>query len=820
MDLLSIAVLGLLSGSAQAASVRLDRQPALLTELSLPSGVREGPADRALAAGPWRIVATLNGVRTWETTLPARTRTLFFHRPPGDVDLVRAVGPKTDPWTRTRPLSHRQGIEAADRADTWEFSSQSLRVRRKIAEGAPGVDEYAMGSTVALGREAAMNLGTAGLSEGDARRLALRSAQVDDTTRHGLYLPAPAHAVFDVVVPERAALVADATLLPPEALSARASDGAWLQIDIEEGGARTTLGRWALQQRQPEAIRLDLSPYAGKSVRLRLTTETGPDGAHDYVFLAEPRLVAAEPRPQRLVVIFLDTVRVDHLPMYGAARDTTPTLRAWSEGAAVFTEARSVAPWTLPSTRTMLTGAQPERWSTAPRLQDRLARQGWATAFLSGNVYLSSNFEMSQGWGTHRSLNWPRAQIQVDRALSWLGAHADEPAFLMLHFMDAHLPYHEPIRYRSLFAGRRPDYFDSDGFLRSDVTAAGKRLGEAGKQYVRDRYDGNLRYIDDQLARLLRALDDDAIVAVVADHGEEFWDHDGFEHGHSLYDELLRVPVIIRAPGLAPGRYDGPTSLLDLAPTLLQALGMDSEEADGLPLQGLADGSDRRFDDRKVAFGRPLYGEAQWGVAAGGEKYITSQGVERVFDLRADPGEQTKLPDPDLNAWRFRLGDGVNRPAGQGFRLEASRSNTGRPTVARLTVPTGVLAAFAADDPLETGPVDIDVDGDVVTITWRTRAGSTPREVFVMPKFSLDQATPDVDLQLQDGALWAAGQPVRSMSKRADARPTNLLSARVDGRTVTLGVGVAPIPDATQVATSGYDAEVSGDLEALGYIER
>ena len=89
-----------------------------------------------------------------------------------------------------------------------------------------------------------------------------------------------------------------------------------------------------------------------------------------------------------------------------------------------------------------------------------------------------------------------------------------------------------------------------------------------------------------------------------------------------------------------------------------------------------------------------------------------------------------------------------------------------------------------------------------------------------MPKFALDQAATDVGLQLQDGAVWAEGQPVRAMTMRPGARPANLLSARVDGRTVTLGVGVAPIPDPSHAATNGYDAEVSGDLEALGYIER
>ena len=109
--------------------------------------------------------------------------------------------------------------------------------------------------------------------------------------------------------------------------------------------------------------------------------------------------------PKTVLLLFLDTLRQDHLSLYGYDRPTTPRLDEWSKDASVFTNARSVAPWTLPSARTMMTGAHPERWSKAPTVQSHFAEHGWATAFIAGNIYLSSTFEMADGWGTHRCVN-------------------------------------------------------------------------------------------------------------------------------------------------------------------------------------------------------------------------------------------------------------------------------------------------------------------------------------------------------------------------------------------------------------------------------
>ena len=110
--------------------------------------------------------------------------------------------------------------------------------------------------------------------------------------------------------------------------------------------------------------------------------------------------------------------------------------------------------------------------------------------------------------------------------------------------------------------------------------------GETAKAYVRGRYDNNMRYLDDQLADFLSGLRDNAVVLITSDHGEEFWEHGGFEHGHTLYDELLRVPMILRGPGIKAGRFDAPTSLLDVAPTLAAMMGVDTVGMVGEDLRG------------------------------------------------------------------------------------------------------------------------------------------------------------------------------------------------------------------------------------------
>ena len=227
---------------------------------------------------------------------------------------------------------------------------------------------------------------------------------------------------------------------------------------------------------------------------------------------------------------------------------------------------------------------------------------------------------------------------RLRRALKFLEDKSDQNRFLMLHFMDMHLPYTEPLSYRYLFAGERPDALKTDGFLRSDVVRAAKKLGKEAKQHVVDRYDNNLRYLDDVLSDFLAQLPEDTIVAIFADHGEEFWDHNDFEHGHTFYDELLKVPFIVKSPDLEPGTYDDPISLLDLAPPMVRAAGLsDMSSTDGWAIQDL---ERKDFASRPLAFGRPLYGDDGWASLYGDNKYIVRSGKESMYDLSTDEVEK------------------------------------------------------------------------------------------------------------------------------------------------------------------------------------
>lgn len=820
-----IALVGLLgtalaTGVSAADGVLLDRSPDRLVSLELPDSSRAELPDAVPVLGPWRVVRTVAGVRTWEARLPVRLRALFFNNPPEDMRLhKRAAGGDED-----HALTHANGLFQERKADTWEFSAHAIRVRRHADDGPPDAGEYSVRYGRAIERERSLNLS---LSERDDKAFVFRSAQIEDTSRHGLLLPAPASATFEVEVPADGVLDLDAGLLPPEAAPAVGSDGARLKIEVGSAGSLDEVLDVALTVGHLERQRVSLARWAGRTVQIRLSTDPAGSAELDYVFVAEPVIYTPVKDPPRVILVFVDTLRRDHLSLYGYGRETTPKLDVWAEQAAVFDSARTVAPWTLPSSRTMMTGAQPERWGQVEPVQDRFAKAGWATGFLVGNVYLSSNFDMAAGWGVHRCINWPIATTQVGRALDVLDRYADRPLFLAVHFMDMHLPYKEPPWWRFTFAGRTPEALGTEWFLRSSVMRSAAKLGDAGKQYVKDRYDNNLAFLDHQLARLLGRLDPGPngrdTVVVLSDHGEEFWDHGGFEHGHSLHDELLRVPMVVRAPGIKPGRYAEPVSLLDVTPTLLTAVGLDTSGTEGKPLQGLASGEAAdEFTARDQGFGRPLYGRHAWAVLHDGQKYYTSVGKERLWDLREDPEESVNLAESasNLDAWRTRLGASMAMPSQLGWRLVPTGSRLGSPLTVELTVPGGVVRAWAGDDPLDQSVATVAVDGERVTIVFGgTKSGV--REVFVVPAGDPYATVQSLGLEATSGTTTAVG---RSTWKNHENPPPpgdgkTLWRARAGTAGVELTWAVEPQPAENAHATSGFDGEAEDSLKALGYLD-
>jgi len=505
------------------------------------------------------------------------------------------------------------------------------------------------------------------------------------------------------------------------------------------------------------------------------------------------------------------------MSVYGYDRPTTPKLDAWAEDAAIFEQARSIAPWTLPSARTMVTGVHPEWWGQVGTLQGALASEGWATGFFAGNIYLSSNFEMALDWGEHRCVNSPMAEEQINHALNFLSEHPDRAVLLQVHLMDMHLGYTEPRRYRYLFAGDAPPELPDEIFIRNDVLRAARQMGESGMQYVRDRYDNNLRYIDDELARLFEVLDEEDTVLVLSDHGEEFWDHGDFEHGHTLYDELLRIPMILRSPGINSGRYEVPVSMLDVAPTLAQAGGVVLNDAQGWPLQSLVDGSrEAEFVARPQAFGRPLYGNRAWGSLSGNTKYISRAGKEYQFELGDDPLEQTNLFE-DRQAATAAMAAALDTDVSVVWRLTASRSQQQNDLIATLHVPGGIENAWVGEDPTRKSASTVSWDGEVLTVTWEGGKRGT-REIFVLPRAPVVDVSGSLSMTVATGnheATAAFREPLAT----PDGRGRVLMQASVNNRTVKVRYAVVPQPYQGASGINAMSAESCAALLALGYVD-
>jgi len=629
-------------------------------------------------------------------------------------------------------------------------------------------------------------------------------------------IPAPGEAAWDVTVPPDADLRFAPGIVPPEVADGPPSDGVTFSWEIERDGQTTTV--WKRHVRPADGfrpVRIDLSAWSGQAVRLRLHTGPGRSAVFDYAFVGDPFLASREVHGHRVVLIFVDTLRRDHMGLYGYDRDTTPHLDAWARDAVVFDDARSVAPWTLPTTRTLLTGRQPELYERSKTVAEDLREAGYATAMFAGNYYLSSSFEINRDWGLHEVQLEPGARTQVDRALAWLRANRGQDTFLLLHFMDAHLPYEEPATYAHRWAGDAPasigTRFTRDQVLRS-------RQDAAEKTYIRDRYDQNIRYIDDQLQRLFDVLDDQDTVIFLADHGEEFWDHGGYEHGQSLYDELLRVPLIVEAPGLPPTRVEQPVSLLDVVPTLVHLTGAEPLPTDGVDL-GPAMRGDRAAQkalvERDIGFGRLLYGNTQWGTLRGAEKYVTHDGVERLFRVDRDPDEQVDLlkghPE-EAATYRAHLADALGTPVRVGFRMMLDPSRwSSSPLVAKLTVPGGIEAAFAGADPTGQRVADVAVASDTVRVTWPRRQHANA-EVFVVPHQPLGEALHGLQAHLESGRLHRD----QALDLHIHAGPA-LGTVSLGGRRLRLDRAVIPLPMKGGSTIEGYDDELSGMLRAMGY---
>ncbi len=755
-----------------------------------------GPApDRFPILGPFRLVGIVGGVRTYEAPHPVRPRALFYERQPTGLELFKGE----------RHLVYNADPVSRGTAGTWEANGSSVLVRIRPESDRPGSGDYTMTYPTATLREESLRF-----RGGDARAWAFRSAQVDDVTRQGVLLSGRATVAWDVTIPEGAHLRFDLGILPPEVGEGLVSDGA--QLEIRVGAAVVALVDAAIGR----FVSIDAPlPPSTTPARLTLSVQSD-DPTLDHVFVASPSIVVPKANPRRMVFAFIDTLRRDHLPTYGYERATAPQLDEWAKDAVVFEDARTVAPWTLPSARALWTGRHPELFSQSRTVQEVLRSHGWATGAYVGNVYLSSNFDMDKGWGEHGCLNWPGAEFQTWRARDFLRRHRDEDALLLVHFMDLHLPYKEPARYRRLWAGDGPRGL-RELFNRTILMQVATHQRELVRPYLIDRYDQNLRYVDDQLAPLLNELGDNATVVLFADHGEEFFDHGDLEHGHTLYDELMRVPLVIKSPGLSPRRASQSVTLMDVSPTLLDLVGIPTSEL-GAELEGHSlvvaakTGADPALDGRPVAIGRALYGGVQWGSVVDGKKYITTKGREELYDLASDRveahdlGRQGASPD----AGRQALSEGVQRDVVLAFRIAPS-GRPNKPIRIDVDVPGGVSQVWVGDDPTSISKaVVLSADGDTVKLEFESRLREH-REVFIVPARPAEEIVGEVGVRVVGKMTYFD----RLRSTPYDGRGADLSTTRSGSTAVEVTWAILPLPLGEAIV--GSDGELTGALEALGY---
>lgn len=354
-----------------------------------------------------------------------------------------------------------------------------------------------------------------------------------------------------------------------------------------------------------------------------------------------------------LLLITIDTLRADRIGVYGAENVDTPAIDRVAGQGVRFDQATTTAPLTLPAHASILTGQNPYRHGVRDNHNFRLADDiltlaevlggaGYDTGGFIGSWVLNADTGIAQGFDTYTRFDddtiarlttagfeaQRRGALVAAEAIPWLIGRPDK-FFAWVHLFDPHLPYDPPPPYSTRYAGRP--------------------------------YDGEVAYVDEVVGGLMRALEtaglaDDTIVAIVADHGEGFGDHGEQRHSFFIYDEITRVPMIVRAPGMLPGGtvVSAQVSVVDLMPTLLQLMGVADPQAstrDGVDLAPLVRSPD--------AAGHAAYSESiiplvefGWSelrsLRQGGYKYISAPRPE-LYELGTDPAEGDNIVATDTD---------------------------------------------------------------------------------------------------------------------------------------------------------------------------
>jgi arylsulfatase A-like enzyme len=405
-----------------------------------------------------------------------------------------------------------------------------------------------------------------------------------------------------------------------------------------------------------------------------------------FVCIAPPRTHSSS--PPNVVVIVVDTLRADHMSLYGYARPTTPNLDRLAVESVVFDRAFTVMSHTLPAHISLVTGVHPAThqvlsngWTydgPFPTLAERLGEAGWTTAAFVSGFPLVPDSGLNRGFDVYQAVDKARGELKIDgeltnqRARNWLRKQGERPFFLLVHYFDTHQHYTTPpdgeftlavddaLRTRMRETGASE--LDIAEVSRKPLTLDGEQLTLVDAV---NSYDNLIRRVDGLIEELRRDLEargflDNTLLIVTSDHGEGLGQHHYYSHGFYLYEEQLRVPLLVRPPpasGWTPGRVGATVSLLDVMPTVLETCGLALNETLhghtlGRAVRGEAPprtllAQRRRFPKKaRERLDQRFVGRASLHAVRGDSslKYIRSgEGVEELYDLSVDPWERHSL---------------------------------------------------------------------------------------------------------------------------------------------------------------------------------
>jgi arylsulfatase A-like enzyme len=362
----------------------------------------------------------------------------------------------------------------------------------------------------------------------------------------------------------------------------------------------------------------------------------------------------------RILFLSIDTLRFDAVSALRPEAPPTPALDSLASDSVIFTRAYSPAPWTLPAFSSMMTGVTPlvhgvrkfeDRIPAAlPTLAERMSRAGYTTAAFGDQLFLHPQHGIARGFDSWqlsprddygfslgakllgRASPVPYKTVLdttaiTDLTLDWVRQHARDDFFLWVHYFKPHGPYEPLARYRP--REKPPEgmgySFGADNAIRSGSVV----ITAAQRPWVRQLYEGELRYVDDNVGRLLAemkslGLYDDTLIVFASDHGEEFWDHGARAHGHTFYDELLHVPLWVKLPRQA--RQERREELVctgSITPTVLELAGVShvAQDLSYASLPSLMGGAGEPYREVPVLSASPLYYEDRESIVSDDTKY-------------------------------------------------------------------------------------------------------------------------------------------------------------------------------------------------------